>query len=54
MTQATEGYKYLTPEAWLDGAYNAINNEQWNRATAYAAVGLLSLAIGAAKGLLKS
>ena len=48
-----EGYSDLTPENWLDGACNAINNDQWDRATAYATAGLLSLAIGAMKGLLR-
>lgn len=49
MPNSTDSFKYLTPEAWLDGAYNAINNEQWERATAYATVGLFNLAINGMK-----
>lgn len=44
----------VTPEACLRAAIRAINEEQWDKVAAYATVGLLSLAIGAAEGLLKA
>ena len=41
----------MTPEECLDQAQYSINQEQWDRATAFALAGLLEFAIGAAKGL---
>lgn len=41
----------MTPENALAMAGRAINDEQWDRATAFATAGLLSLMIGAMKGL---
>lgn len=43
----------LTPEQYLALAMHGVANEQWDRAAAYASIGLLSLTIGAMKGLLK-
>ena len=43
----------MTPEEALAMAGRAINQEQWDKANAYATAGLLSLMIGAMKGLLK-
>ncbi len=41
----------MRPEEMYREAANAIANEQWEKATAFATTGLLSLCIGAAKGL---
>lgn len=43
----------MTPENALAMAGRAINQEQWDKATAFATAGLLSLCIGAAKALAK-
>lgn len=41
----------MLPEEALGMAGQAINQEQWDRATAYATAGLLAFMIGAAKGI---
>jgi hypothetical protein len=41
----------MTPEEALENVGTAINNEQWDKATAYATAGLLAFAIGAAKSI---
>lgn len=43
----------MTPEDWLLQAQRVMGDEQWDRATAYACAGLLSLAIGAMKAVSK-
>lgn len=43
----------MTPEDALRYAMGALNQEQFERATAYATIGLLSFAVGAAEGLVK-
>lgn len=43
----------MTPEQAYTEALQALSAEQWDKATAYANVGLLSLTIGAAKAVLK-
>lgn len=41
----------MTPEEAHDEAMDAIDAEQWDKATAFAMTGLLGFAIGAAHGL---
>lgn len=44
----------MTPDSqdYFDRACTALNQEQWDKATAYATTGLLGFAIGAAKAML--
>lgn len=47
--EAEGGDVVAEPEVCLDKAVDAANREEWDRATAYAAIGLLAALVGAAK-----